>query len=71
LLDHALKIKAENEYMNLIAASFPYYKKTERKRITDMYLEMIQGKKEIDHGKIKRDREKLKKILQGGKINKN
>lgn len=63
LLDHAVKLQAEQAYQNAIIALTPHVSKEDRKKILNSYIEIIDGKTEVSSAIIEKDRARLRKLL--------
>jgi hypothetical protein len=62
LLDHAVRLQAQESYQALIAASFPHLKDRDRKDLMKKYLKLIDGVDDVD---VQKDRERLRRLMRG------
>ena len=63
LLEHALAIRAQENYEAVIVAMAPHIKKSDRRKLLDQFKELIDGTDKPSSAIIKRDRERLQKLL--------
>ncbi len=66
MLEHALSIKAKEDYEAITIAMIPHLKKKERDKAVSEYLKRVDGddsKAKVDNATIERDRKALKQLL--------
>lgn len=66
MLENLLKLKAQEDYMLLVASVYPRMDKEEKSKLVDSYLKIINGEApepKVSDAIIKRDRAELRRLF--------